>query len=325
QLRQGVPMDQYRECNLCCGPLTGDNKSPGLMSRSQRLNMDGAVATERVKRIGMLGYVPLNMEDRRSFKQQMEAKVTGGQRFLQLPPEYSEVKLVQDFQQFAENPEKEDLFMFIKYNERTGTALSINQIQDAINLMKLQKQGALDGGVPGDLLEQLEALRPKHYHLWSDFRAWVQKRKPAAEHLNLSRLKTKSVQEITSCTPKVVRQIFDDLERMCTDAGILHDGILQPEASGRLCVTDEKGFSGRSDSIVRGVTTRQGRQTAATTVALPSFEHVTVTSFLPVTGDPLPCGVIVEKLSISEGFLRAGPLDQIAQTFQLRLEWEKQQ
>lgn len=203
--------------------------------------------------------------------------------------------------------EKEDLFMFIKYNERTGTALSINQIQDAINLMKLQKQGALDGGVPGDLLEQLEALRPKHYHLWSDFRAWVQKRKPAAEHLNLSRLKTKSVQEITSCTPKLVRQIFDDLERMCTDAGILHDGILQPEASGRLCVTDEKGFSGRSDSIVRGVTTRQGRQTAATTVALPSFEHVTVTSFLPVTGDPLPCGVIVPFKKLHPNFASLWP------------------
>ena len=59
-------------------------------------------------------------------------------------------------------------------------------------------------------------------------------------------------------------------------------------------------FGVRSDNISRGITTRAGRGTASTTAATTSFEHITITSFMPVTGDPLPVGVILSRKSLND-------------------------
>ena len=47
-------------------------------------------------------------------------------------------------------------------------------------------------------------------------------------------------------------------------------------------LVDEKGFSALADQIAKGVTTRKGKQTAAASRPVLSFEHITVTSWLPL-------------------------------------------
>ena len=54
----------------------------------------------------------------------------------------------------------------------------------------------------------------------------------------------------------------------------------------------------RSDAIAKGITTRAGRSLASTTAATTSFEHVAVTSFMPVSGQSLPIGVILSRRTL---------------------------
>lgn len=142
--------------------------------------------------------------------------------------------------------EKEDVFLFLKFHERTGTALTIQQCEDAIIIMKLAKEGRLDDKpTQSQLQERLESERPKRHHLWRDFKTWVEENKSPEEHLCLSRLKVKSVHELTSCTPKVVGSAHDALQALLTEHGFLEDGILKAESAGRILCCDEKGFSSR--------------------------------------------------------------------------------
>ena len=52
---------------------------------------------------------------------------------------------------------------------------------------------------------------------------------------------------------------------------------------------------------------RRGKQTAASSAATTSFEHVTVTSWLPVNGDPLPPGVVVPFKKLHPNFKAIWP------------------
>lgn len=204
--------------------------------------------------------------------------------------------------------EKEDLFTFIRWHEQTASSLSVEQVEMAIGLMKADKQGLLaDRPSTEDLMQRLQDQRPKYGQMWRDFKLWVKKRKPAAEHLSVSRLKAKTVYEITSCTPQIVSNVFSDLEALCHECGIMQDGVLLAPQCGRLVVVDEKGFSSRSDQLMTGVTTRRGKQTAASSAATTSFEHVTVTSWLPVNGDPLPPGVVVPFKKLHPNFKAIWP------------------
>ena len=61
--------------------------------------------------------------------------------------------------------------------------------------------------------------------------------------------------EITQCTPARVNTAFDEIESMLVEEGVMLERggcILEPE-DVRLLVVDEKGFSSRSDSAIRGI------------------------------------------------------------------------
>ena len=61
----------------------------------------------------------------------------------------------------------------------------------------------------------------------------------------LNVVKTKTVQEITSCEPWVIQRAFDEIEALCQKLGLMEKGVLLTAAADRLLVTDEKGFSAR--------------------------------------------------------------------------------
>ena len=71
--------------------------------------------------------------------------------------------------------EKEDLHLFLKFNERTGTALSVKEMENSIILMKMHRHGLMDdaeqlGEV--ELLRRIDELRP-HYDSGALFRSLV--------------------------------------------------------------------------------------------------------------------------------------------------------
>lgn len=203
---------------------------------------------------------------------------------------------------------EKDLWTYIRFHECTGSSLSVQEVEKAIVVMKMEKMGHLRDEPPvGELQSRIESMLPKYNHLWRDLKEWCRKTKPPSEQLSVSKLKLKTGYEVTSCTPQVVAAVLSDLEDMCTRAGIMRDGILLEKEAGRLIITDEKGFSARADAIVRGVTTRKGKQTAAASTPVLSFEHVTVTSFLPCVGPAFPCGVIVPFKRVHKNFTDIWP------------------
>lgn len=116
--------------------------------------------------------------------------------------------------------------------------------------MKLEKQGALANA---DSLEQVksivEAHRPKFSHLWARFREWIAKHKQQEGQVAVSKLKVKSVAQVSSCQPATVERAMNDLESMMANLGLTVDGVLTHEGSARLIVCDEKGFSARPGAL----------------------------------------------------------------------------
>ena len=71
----------------------------------------------------------------------------------------------------------------------------------------------------------------------------------------------------------MVAKAFDDLETILEDLGFSSNGILLPDAAARICCADEKGFSARAGTVLKGVTTRGSRSTAAGVQSATSFDH----------------------------------------------------
>ena len=82
-----------------------------------------------------------------------------------------------------------------------------------------------------------------YQHPWRDFQDWVKESKAPDQNLCVSKLKPKTTGEVTSCTPAVVNQVFNDFSGLCHLAGITKNGVLCKEHCGRLVLVDEKGFS----------------------------------------------------------------------------------
>ncbi|CAJ1443933.1 unnamed protein product [Effrenium voratum] len=207
--------------------------------------------------------------------------------------------------------EKQDLLCYVKWHQRTGTALSIEQLETAAVLMKLEKLGEIGADECGDDLEaKLAERRPRFAHFWRDFRAWVEATQPREDSLSLQKLKAKTLHQAAVMEPKVIEQAFDTLQKMLTRLGLMSaSGVLLASSSGRVIIADEKGFSSRSDVLtqMRGIITQSGRSKAATVSAVTSFEHITVCSWLPMQGQPLPVGVIVPQKRLHESFSRIWP------------------
>ena len=94
------------------------------------------------------------------------------------------------------------------------------------------------------------------------------------------------------CTEAVVSQAVKNLLALLQETGIAdEDGVIRdPE---RLFATDEKGLSERSDSVSRGVVARHQARRASALTGSTTFEHITLTSFVPLSGRRYPVGVIV--------------------------------
>ena len=160
-----------------------------------------------------------------------------------------------------------------------------------------------------DVQALLSSERGRFYHIWRDFKAWVKESQPKEDHLSLQKLKAKTVHQIAVVEPKVIQAAFNTLEEMMTRLSLMSNGVILKESAGRIVVCDEKGFSARSDVLTqnRAVVTRSGRSKAATASAVTSFEHISVCSFLPMSGAALPCGVIVPQKRLHESFERIWP------------------
>lgn len=120
--------------------------------------------------------------------------------------------------------------------------------------MKMSKLSLFDDmhRVDEETLQQrINELRPLYETdgLWRGFKDWVAKHRPASDTLSLSKLKAKTLVEITSCEPHVVAQAFTVLEDMLERAHITHNGRLIPSECSRVAVCDEKGFSTRQGHV----------------------------------------------------------------------------
>ena len=158
-----------------------------------------------------------------------------------------------------------------------------------------------------DLMMLLASERPRFNHVWRDFKSWVQATQPKADHLSLEKLKAKTMHQIAVVEPKIIAAAFDTLEEMMTRLGLMVNGVVRAESAGRVVVADEKGFSTRSDVTTRGVITHSGRSKAATASAVTNFDHLTLCSWLPMRGPPLPPGIVVPQKRLHESFQRLWP------------------
>jgi hypothetical protein len=149
---------------------------------------------------------------------------------------------------------------WLKWNQRTGTPLSISEFQEGVIVMKLEKQGGLASAAS---LEEVKAIvdahQPKYDHLWARFKEWVAKHKPQEDQVAVSRLKVKSIAQVASCQPAIVEQAMNDLEIMMCNLGLAVDGVLTQKGSARLIVCDEKGISSRPGCPKQCCTSRQNQ------------------------------------------------------------------
>ena len=224
--------------------------------------------------------------------------------------------------------QREELFSYITYHAQYSMALSIVQCKRALVMIMLENAGILDGVQD---ISEAEARLDLYADLWDvdkvwrNFRDWVRTTKSEQDWLSVRRLfpsclkcihfdasynsctrtpckpsyfwntalrKSRPVQDVSMCTEAVVSQAVQNLLALLQETGIAdEDGVIrEPE---RLFATDEKGLSERSDSVSRGVVARHQARRASALTGSTTFEHITLTSFAPLSGRRYPVGVIV--------------------------------
>ena len=105
----------------------------------------------------------------------------------------------------------------------------------------------------------------------------------------MSKLKARSTIEVTACNPTTISASFNELDKLLRELGIAdQEGKILESEGHRVVVVDEKGFSQRADLLSKGVVSNELRRHAATVSSTASWEHITATSWLPLS--PLPCG-----------------------------------
>ena len=91
---------------------------------------------------------------------------------------------------------------------------------------------------------------------------------------------------------------------LCT-AGRNEDGVIVD--GDRLFNTDEKGFSQRANSVSRGVVARHQSSRACAATSSPTWQHITVASFISLSGRRYPTGVVVSTSSLHNDFKKLWP------------------
>ena len=119
-------------------------------------------------------------------------------------------------------------------------------------------------------------------HTWESFKDWVRRCKGKEDALSLKTLKPRTAADVSCCTERVISEAVLSLQALMKECGIMSDnGILLPSEAGRIVCTDEKGFSQRSDVLTRAIVPQDLRSTACSMQPGVTWEHVTLTSFLP--------------------------------------------
>lgn len=193
--------------------------------------------------------------------------------------------------------EKQELLDYICFHARHAQACSVEDVKRALCLLKLEKFGLLRGVTDCTSAEQRLDAYFESYDLdgaWRRFKEWVRSNKSAEDWLCVKNLKAKPIQDISMCTEKVISRALQNLESLLKQCEIMNsDGIVLESHSEQLVCCDEKGFSQRSDSIRKGVVPRSQMSTACGLAPEITWDHITVTSFMPLSGRRYPSGVVV--------------------------------
>lgn len=187
--------------------------------------------------------------------------------------------------QLTEN-QREELLQFIEYHAQCSMALSVADCKRAIIMLKLENAGILDNI---EDKAQAETRLDIFCHLWNidhtwdAFRNWVQKTQHPDRWLAVRKLKNRVVEEVAACTQAVVARCIKNLEKLLQEVGI-QDNEGKVVAPERLFCTDEKGLSARADNVSHGVIARHQRGKASAAAATLNWEHITLTTFVPLSG-----------------------------------------
>jgi hypothetical protein len=208
--------------------------------------------------------------------------------------------------------DKRDLMQWITIRATTTMCPTISEVETAIVALRMRQDGTL--AADDGCVETLKAMRDFYSSetLWKNFRDWVSTHCPKEDWVRVRTLrKSRTQQEINCFTPKICSDAVSELVSLLKEHGIAdQDGVLVSPT--RLCVCDEKGFSQRSDTIVRGVVPNALASQARGKTAQCQWTHVTVMSFLPVEvpGElqpHLPVGVVLPTKRIPPGALETWP------------------
>lgn len=200
--------------------------------------------------------------------------------------------------------QREELLFFITYHSQFSMSLSVLECKRAMGMMKLESMGILDGVQDTSQAEARLDLDSELWNIdmcWRRFREWVQRTRKKEDWLCVRKLKEKPLPEITACTEAVVARAVKNLLLLLKDVNIIDsEGIVRdPE---RLFCCDEKGLSQRSDNVARGVVARHQASKALAASAGATWEHLTLTSFVPLSVRRYPVGVIVPTKTYHSSF-----------------------
>ena len=114
------------------------------------------------------------------------------------------------------------------------------------------------------------------------------------------------MEDVSARTEAVVSKAIKNLLELCRECGIVNDDgvVVDPE---RLFNTDEKGLSQRSDSVARGVIARHQSSRASAVSSSPTWQHITVASFISLSGRRYPTGVVVSTSTVHQDFAQLWP------------------
>lgn len=180
----------------------------------------------------------------------------------------------------------------------------------ALTLLRMEKEGLLSEPslTAAEALARLDELSVFYSmdSTWETFKQWVKRTQTQDKWLQVRSLKLRTKPEHAAITPAVINKTFDSLESLLQEVGIMgkDKAILEAEAC-RLCCTDEKGISQRSDSLQKACAPKASKPTG--TKPDVTWDHITILSFLPLRGDRYPLGIVTPTKRTHPDFSKALP------------------
>ena len=203
--------------------------------------------------------------------------------------------------------EYEDLIEWVKWRVSHASGLCVRDVERAVVIMCASRDGALIEDDNITARAQVDSLIGAYTtnSTWRCFKQWVALNRPPSDHIIITRLKPQLNYEIVACNPKCVAASFNEIEELCRETNIIVENELRDPR--RLFVCDEKGFSQRSDNIIKGISIRSLGSKAIAPEAATSWEHISVLSFSPLSGDYFEPGVIIPTARMHPVFNQLWP------------------